>query len=32
MKLDMFRKNILKGNIADGKCVAGVRPALWLKI
>jgi len=24
--------NILKGNIADGKCVGGVRPALWLKI
>jgi len=23
--------NILKGNIADGKCVGGVRPALWLK-
>lgn len=23
--------NILKGNIADGKCLGGVRPALWLK-
>ncbi len=24
--------NILKGNIGDGKCIGGVRPALWLKI
>jgi hypothetical protein len=24
--------NILKGNIADGKCTGGVRPALWLKV
>ena len=24
--------NILKGNIADGKCRGGVRPALWLKL
>lgn len=24
--------NILKGNIADGKCLGGVRPALWLKL
>lgn len=24
--------NILKGNIADGKCTGGVRPALWLKM
>ena len=24
--------NILKGNIADGKCTGGVRPALWLKL
>lgn len=24
--------NILKGNISDGKCTGGVRPALWLKI
>ncbi len=23
--------NILKGNIAEGKCRGGVRPALWLK-
>ncbi len=23
--------NVLKGNIADGKCTGGVRPALWLK-
>ena len=23
--------NILKGNIADGSCTGGVRPALWLK-
>ena len=23
--------NILKGNISDGKCTGGVRPALWLK-
>ena len=23
--------NILKGNVADGKCTGGVRPALWLK-
>lgn len=24
--------NILKGNISDGRCTGGVRPALWLKI
>ena len=24
--------NILKGNVADGKCTGGVRPVLWLKI
>lgn len=24
--------NILKGNISDGKCLGGVRPALWLKV
>ena len=24
--------NILKGNIDDGKCTGGVRPALWLKL
>jgi len=24
--------NILKGNIADGFCAGGVRPALWLKL
>ncbi len=24
--------NILKGNVADGKCTGGVRPALWLAI
>ena len=24
--------NILKGNIADGECMGGVRPALWLKL
>lgn len=24
--------NILKGNIADGCCTGGVRPALWIKI
>lgn len=24
--------NILKGNIADGECKGGVRPALWLKL
>jgi Family of unknown function (DUF6273) len=23
--------NILKGNISDGKCTGGVRPALWIK-
>lgn len=23
--------NILKGNLSDGKCTGGVRPALWLK-
>ena len=23
--------NILKGNIGDGRCIGGVRPALWLK-
>ena len=23
--------NILKGNISDGECKGGVRPALWLK-
>lgn len=24
--------NILKGNIADGQCTGGIRPALWLKL
>ena len=24
--------NILKGNISDGRCTGGVRPALWLKV
>lgn len=24
--------NILKGNISDGKCTGGIRPALWLKV
>ena len=24
--------NILKGNISDGKCTGGVRPALWLNL
>ena len=24
--------NILKGNLSDGKCTGGVRPALWIKI
>ncbi len=24
--------NILKGNIGDGKCIGGVRPALWLEL
>ncbi len=24
--------NILKGNIADGRCTGGVRPALWLRL
>ena len=24
--------NILKGNISDGKCTGGVRPALWLNV
>lgn len=24
--------NILKGNISDGKCTGGVRPALWLEL
>ena len=24
--------NILKGNISDGECTGGVRPALWLKL
>lgn len=24
--------NILKGNIADGRCTGGVRPAMWIKI
>lgn len=24
--------NILKGNVADGKCTGGVRPAMWIKI
>lgn len=24
--------NILKGNISDGKCTGGLRPALWLKL
>lgn len=24
--------NILKGNLSDGRCTGGVRPALWLKL
>ena len=24
--------NILKGNLSDGKCLGGVRPALWLRL
>jgi len=24
--------NILKGNISDGRCTGGMRPALWLKL
>ncbi len=24
--------NVLKGNISDGRCIGGVRPALWLKL
>jgi hypothetical protein len=24
--------NILKGNLADGRCTGGVRPALWLRL
>lgn len=24
--------NILKGNLSDGKCTGGVRPALWIKL
>ncbi len=24
--------NILKGNIGDGRCIGGVRPALWLRL
>ena len=24
--------NILKGNIGDGKCIGGVRPALWMRL
>jgi hypothetical protein len=24
--------NILKGNIADGRCTGGVRPALWMRL
>lgn len=24
--------NILKGNISDGRCTGGIRPALWLKL
>lgn len=24
--------NILKGNISDGKCLGGIRPALWLRL
>ncbi|MDL2248665.1 DUF6273 domain-containing protein [Tyzzerella sp. OttesenSCG-928-J15] len=24
--------NILKGNLSDGRCTGGVRPALWVKI
>ena len=24
--------NVLKGNIADGRCVGGIRPALWLRM
>lgn len=24
--------NILKGNVADGRCTGGVRPAMWIKM
>ena len=24
--------NVLKGNISDGRCVGGVRPAMWIEI
>ncbi len=24
--------NVLKGNISDGRCTGGIRPALWLKL
>lgn len=24
--------NILKGNLADGRCTGGVRPAMWIKV
>ncbi|MDL2293485.1 DUF6273 domain-containing protein [Ruminococcaceae bacterium OttesenSCG-928-D13] len=24
--------NVLKGNLSDGKCTGGVRPALWLRV
>ncbi|SHJ75983.1 hypothetical protein SAMN02745136_00757 [Anaerocolumna jejuensis DSM 15929] len=24
--------NILKGNLSDGRCTGGIRPALWLKL
>ncbi len=24
--------NVLKGNIGDGRCIGGVRPALWIKL
>ena len=24
--------NILRGNLSDGRCTGGVRPALWLKL
>ncbi len=30
--IGMQGNNVLKGNIGDGKCIGGVRPALWLKL
>ena len=30
--IDIQGNNVLKGNIANGRCTGGVRPALWLKL